>query len=132
MASERPHPVTERPMDAPLLTFDLPALLAQLKREETWANAPRTGLTLLKGQRLRVVLVALHAGATIPSHQTDSPISVQVIEGALTFRTKTQTLTLHPGHLLTLQAGIPHAMEAVEESAFLLTLATATPHPVES
>jgi quercetin dioxygenase-like cupin family protein len=119
-------------MDAPLLTFDLPALLAQLKREETWANAPRTGLTLLKGQRLRVVLVALHAGATIPSHQTDSPISVQVIEGALTFRTEAQTLTLHPGHLLTLQAGIPHAVEAVEESVFLLTLATATPHPVES
>jgi quercetin dioxygenase-like cupin family protein len=132
MASERPHSATERPMDAPLLTFDLPALLAQLKREETWANAPRTGLTLLKGQRLRVVLVALHAGATIPSHHTDSPISVQVIEGALTVRTEAQTLTLHPGHLLTLQAGIPHAVDAVEESAFLLTMATATPHPVES
>ena len=42
-------------------------------------------------------------------------------------------LSLLPiGHLLTLQAGIPHAVEAVEESAFLLTLATATPHPVES
>jgi quercetin dioxygenase-like cupin family protein len=79
-----------------------------------------------------VVLVALHAGATIPSHHTDSPISVQVIEGTLTVRTEAQTLTLHPGHLLTLQAGIPHAVEAVEESAFLLTLATATPHPVES
>jgi hypothetical protein len=69
-------------MDAPLLTFDLPALLAQVKCEGTWARAPRTGLTLLKGHGLRVVLVALHAGTTIPSHQTDSPISVQVIEGA--------------------------------------------------
>jgi len=132
MASERPHPVTERPIDAPLLTFDLPALLAQVKREDTWASAPRTGLTLLKGQRLRVVLVALHAGAEIPSHQTDSPISVQVIEGTLTFRTEAQILTLRAGQLLTLQAGIRHAVEAVEESAFLLTLATETPHPIES
>lgn len=132
MASERPHPVTERPIDAPLLTFDLPALLAQVKREDTWASAPRTGLTLLKGQRLRVVLVALHAGTEIPSHQTDSPISVQVIEGTLTFRTEAQILTLRAGQLLTLQAGIRHAVEAVEESAFLLTLATETPHPIES
>jgi nitric oxide reductase subunit B len=35
MAPERPHSVTEPSMDAPLLTFDLPALLAQLKRENT-------------------------------------------------------------------------------------------------
>ena len=132
MASERPHPVTERPMDAPLLTFDLPALLAQLKREDTWANAARTGLTLLKGQRLRIMLVALHAGTTIPWHQADGPISVQVVEGTLTFRTEAQALTLQPGQLLTLQAGIRHAVEAVEESAFLLTMATETPHSVES
>lgn len=94
MASERLHPIIERPMDAPLLTFDLPAVLVQIRREDTWANAPRTGLTLLKGQRLLVVLVALHAGTTISSHHTDSPISVQVIEGALTFtRTTTSTAT---------------------------------------
>jgi quercetin dioxygenase-like cupin family protein len=132
MASERPHPGTERSVDAPLLTFDLAALLDQVKREDTWANAPRTGITLLKGQRLRVVLVALHAGAEIPSHQTDSPISVQVIEGTLTFRTDAQTLTLRTGQLLTLQAGIRHAVEAVEESAFILTMATEAPHPIES
>jgi quercetin dioxygenase-like cupin family protein len=119
-------------MDAPLLTFDLPAVLAQLKREDTWAHTPRTGITLLKGQRLRVTLVALHAGTTIPSHQADGPITVQVIEGTLMFRTEAQTLRLQAGHLVTLQGGMPHALEAVEESAFLLTLATATPPPVES
>jgi quercetin dioxygenase-like cupin family protein len=114
MASQRPHPVTRRPVDAPLLTFDLPALLARVKREDTWANAPRTGLTLLKGQRLHVVLVALRAGATIPSRQTDSPISLRVVEGQLTFRTETHALTLPLGQLLTLRAGIPHGVDAVE------------------
>ncbi len=69
MASERPHPVTERQVDAPLLTFD--------------------------------------------------------------FRTETHPLTLQPGQLLTLQAGIPHRVGAVEEAAFPLTVATATPHPGE-
>jgi quercetin dioxygenase-like cupin family protein len=132
MASERPHPMTERPMDASLLTFDLPAVLAQLKREDAWARAPRTGITLLKGQQLRVMLVALHAGTTIPSHQAEGPITVQVIEGTLRFHAEADTLTLQAGQMVTLQGGIPHAVEAVEESAFLLTLAASTPHPAES
>ena len=75
MASERPHAIIERPMDAPLLTFDILAVLAQIRREDAWANAPGTGLTLLKGQRSLVVLVALHAGTMISSHHSDSPIS---------------------------------------------------------
>ena len=48
------------------------------------------------------------------------------------FRTETHTLTLQPGQLLTLQAGIPHRVEAGEGVAFLLTVATATPRPGES
>jgi quercetin dioxygenase-like cupin family protein len=131
MTTQRPHPDTERPMDAPLLTFDLPALLAQIKREEAWQKGTRNGMTLIKGQGLRVMLVAVRAGTTIQSHQADSPISLQVIEGVLKFNTDRQTLTLRQGQLLTLQTGIPHAVEAVEESAFVLTLATETPHPVE-
>jgi len=131
MTTQRPHPETERPMDAPLLTFDIPALLAQIKREETWQKGTRNGMTLLKGQGLRVMLVAMRAGTVIQSHQADSPISLQVIEGVLKFSIDRQTLTLRQGQLLTLRTGIPHAVEAVGESAFLLTLATETPHPVE-
>ena len=121
MTAQRPHPITERPLDAPLLTFDLASLLTQIKREAAWH----------KGQGLHVVLVALHAGAVMPSHHADSPISVQVLAGVLTFRTDAQALTLGTGQLLTLQAGILHSVEAVEEAAFLLTLATETAHFVE-
>jgi quercetin dioxygenase-like cupin family protein len=66
----------------------------------------------------------MHAGTTIPSHRADSPISLQVIEGVLKFSADAQTVTLGQGQLLTLHAGMPHVVEAVEESAFLLTVAT--------
>jgi quercetin dioxygenase-like cupin family protein len=132
MTAQRPHPLTERPLDAPLLTFDLASLLTQLKREDPWQQGTRNSMTLLKGQGLRVVLVALHAGAVIPSHRTESSLSLQVIEGVITFRTEVQALMLGKGQLLTLQPGIPHVVEAVEEAAFLLTFATETPPPVES
>jgi quercetin dioxygenase-like cupin family protein len=88
-------------------------------------------MTLRKGQGLRVMFVAMRAGTVIQSHQDDSPISLQVIEVVLKFSTNRQTLTLRQGQLPTLQAGIPHGVEAVGESACLLTLAPETPHPVE-
>lgn len=132
MTAQRPHPTTERPLDAPLLTFDLPALLTQIKGEDTWHKGSRNAMTLCKGQGLRVVLVAMHAGTVIPSHRADSSISLQVIEGVLQCSADTQTLRLGPGQLLTLRAGMPHVVEAVEESVFLLTVATEAQHPAES
>jgi quercetin dioxygenase-like cupin family protein len=132
MTAHRPHPTTERPLDAPLLTFDLPALLTQIKGEDAWHKGSRNAMTLYKGQGLRVVLVAIHAGTVIPSHRADSSISLQVIEGVLTFSADAQTLTLGQGQLLTLHAGIPHGVEAVEESVFLLTVAAEAQHPAES
>ena len=40
MASQRPHPITERPLDAPLLTFDIVPLVAQLKGKKRGTPAP--------------------------------------------------------------------------------------------
>ena len=36
MAPDRPHVTAECPLDAQLLTFEIPALVAQLKAEPTW------------------------------------------------------------------------------------------------
>ena len=132
MTPQRPHPTTERPLDAPLLTFDIPSLMTQIKSEDTWKKGSRNGMTLLKGQGLRVVLVAVRAGTTIPSHRADGPLSLQVVEGTIKFSAASQEVTLGEGQVLTLQAGIPHSVEAIEESAFLLTLATETPSPAEA
>ena len=60
--------LTEYSLDAPLLTFDIPMLLAQLKHENLWRTGKRNAMTLLKDHGLRVVLIVLHAGTAIPSH----------------------------------------------------------------
>jgi quercetin dioxygenase-like cupin family protein len=130
MVSDRPHVTVERALDAPLLSFDIPALLARIKAE-TWRKGTHEAMTLAKSRGLRVVLVAMHVGTVLPSHRADGPISFQVIDGELRFRTDSQSLTLKTGELVTLQAGIHHAIEAVNESAFLLTLSMDTPHPAE-
>jgi len=129
MASQRPHPTTERPLAAPLLTFDVATLVAQLKGEEAWRTGARNAMTLHQGPGLRIVLIAMHANTTIPSHHADGPISVQLLEGSITFRAAAHVVTLHTGQLLTLSAGILHVVEAEEESAFLLTMGSAVASP---
>ncbi len=131
MTLERLTGSPERPLDAPLLTFDIPALLTQMKQESTWQKADRNAITLLKARGVRVVLVALHAGTVIPSHLADGPITVQVLEGQLEFSAESRGVTLAAGQLLTLQPGIAHGLEAKGECAFLLTIASEPAHPVE-
>src|SRR6185295_11540999 len=80
---ERSSETSERSLDRPVMTFDLPAILAGMKHEPTWRTARRNAMTLLKQPIFRIVLIALQAGAEVASHQTDSPVTVQALEGRI-------------------------------------------------
>lgn len=112
-----------RPLDAALQAFDLPPLLEKIKSERDWTEQKRNAMTLHKSPGLKVVLVAMHAGTTIPEHRAGAPFSLLVVEGRVRFTADGRTTTLERGGLLTLHAGVAHSVEAAEESAFLLTLA---------
>jgi quercetin dioxygenase-like cupin family protein len=118
------RPQGSRPLDAPLLVLDLPQALAQIKQEPTWHTSDRNALTLLQSDGMRLVLLALHAGAELKTHTAPGPISVQVLEGHISFQAEGQKAELRPGQLLTLHAGLPHRVVARQESVFLLTLAS--------
>lgn len=130
-STARPHVTKERSLDAAWLSFDLPVMLKQIKAEETWRSSTRNAMTLTKGRGQRIVLIAMHGKTETPLHSTDGQLSLQVIEGSLRVHTNAHIVTLKPGELLALHAEIPHAIEAVRESAFLLTLSTETAHPAE-
>lgn len=125
--SELPHPVAHRrphasPMAEPLMEFDLPAEVDRLRAETTWSTG-QNARTLVKYGDLRVVLTALQAMARMPEHKTEGRISVHVLSGHIHLRAAGRTYSLRPGSLLALDHGIPHDVEALEESAFLLTIA---------
>ncbi len=129
--SDRLHVTEERSLDQPLLSFDVASVLRQVRAEETWRRGTHDAMTLTKSRGLRVVLVAMHSGTVLPWHRTAGPFSLQLLEGELAFRTDTQTVTLHPGELLTVAAEVPHQVTASQDAAFLLTLATEEPHAAE-
>ncbi|MEQ1760684.1 MAG: cupin domain-containing protein [Vicinamibacterales bacterium] len=115
----RPH---TPPTAGPFLEFDLPAEVHRLHAETTWSTG-QNARTLIKYDDLRVVLIALQAKASLPEHKTEGRISIHVLSGHIQVRAAGRTYRLRPGGLLALDRGLPHDVEALEESAFLLTVA---------
>jgi quercetin dioxygenase-like cupin family protein len=123
----RPH---APPMAAPFLEFDLKRELEQLHNEPGWGTG-QNARTLVKYDDFRVVLTALRARARLPGHQTEGRISIQTVVGHIQVRAQGRTFDLPAGSLLALDQGIPHDVEALEESAFLLTIAWPGRHEKE-
>ncbi|HWG58464.1 MAG TPA: hypothetical protein VN661_05405 [Candidatus Acidoferrales bacterium] len=109
-------------LTAPLLTFDLPGEIQQLRSEGRWQSG-HTAKTLAKYPDFRVVLIVLKSGGRLEKHRTEGRISVHTLEGRIRFSTAERAVELAAGQMLTLEHAIPHDVEGMVESAFLLTIA---------
>ena len=118
----RPHP---QPMAAPYLEIDIARELQQLHSEKGWQSG-HSAKTLVKYDGLRIVLIALKVSSTIPEHHAEGQISIQSVVGHIRIRAQGRSFELRPGGLLALDHGVPHDVDAMEESAFLLTIARPT------
>ncbi len=67
--------------------------------------------------------MTLRARAQVPGHQTKGRISIHVVVGHILVRAEGRTFDLQTGALLALDQGLSHNVEAIEDSAFLLTIA---------
>ncbi len=118
------RPEGDRVLSAPLVEMDLQKFIAQIRNESTWAGSDHNSITIYKSDIMRMVLIGMHEGSVIKPHFTSSVISVQVLEGKIRFHTEEKAIELAKGNMVALQPRIPHSVESVEESFFLLTLAT--------
>ena len=124
--SDTPHEPHRRPhspsMADPFMEFDLSAEVHRLQGETRWSTG-QNARTLVKYDDLRVVLMALKTRERVPAHKTDGRVSIQVLSGHIQVKAHGRTFSLRGGGLLALDRGTPHDVEAVEESAFVLTIA---------
>ena len=107
-----------------LVTINLLRFVEQIRKERPWKENSRNAITVFKTGTMRIVLIALHKGVEMMKHATEGPISVQVLEGKMLFKTEEQSVELGKGQMLALHEGISHSLMAKEETVFLLTLAT--------
>lgn len=109
--------------------FDLATLDQELRREEAYVREGHTARTLVREQDLRVVLIVMQAGSRIAEHIVNETVSIQTLIGSLRLQLprlarqrEDRIVELPIGRLLVLERGLEHDVEAVGDSAFLLSV----------
>lgn len=118
---ETPRQLAHHASDS-LIAIDLVEELEAIRRGDAYSTGDHAAHTVSKQSGIRVVLIALKSGGRMNEHHADAPITVHGLQGAVNFTVGDQILRLTPGLLLSVAAGMLHSVEAIEESAFLLTI----------
>lgn len=112
----------ERTLKAPLLSFSISGELEKLLEEPGWLNGDRNAVTLQKNNKLRVVLISLRKGAALLEHKVEGPITLFVLSGNINFIVGENKANIKANGLVVLEKTIPHDVEALEDSTFILTI----------
>lgn len=129
--ANRPHPESERPLHGPLQSFDLNEEVARLREEnEQRQGGRRNAITLRKGEGLSVVLLVMSAGDKLDEHAAPGPIAVEVREGRIRFTAEEETVEVERETVLTCDAGVRHAVEALDDAVCVVTIASGKGSPV--
>ncbi len=117
-ATPRPNTVTT----GPLLDFNLKQEIDKLHAEDAW-QAGKNSKTLVKYPDYRIVLIVMHKSARMTEDHAAGRISVQTLSGRIKMHVSEAEIDMPAGALIALDRAVSHDVEALEESAFLVTIA---------
>ncbi len=109
-------------VSAPVTILRLHQEAETLRGEPAWQQGDRNARTFAKEGDLRVVLVTMKSGAILKEHQAPGTAVVQALTGHILLHVSGESVNLQAGELVILEAGLPHDVEAMEESAFTITM----------
>ena len=116
-------------LDQPMMAFAIAEEISKIKADQRSSNQGKRSAVLAKNEHLRIVLAVLAKGEALQEHETEGQITVTVVQGAIRFDALNERVTLSAGGLLTLRPGIRHSVEALEDSAFVITVCAPTKTP---
>ena len=117
------HEMIGDTLGTPILQCGLLQEIESLHKEDAWLQSTGpSSKTLVKHPDLRIVLIAMRKNMRMSEHQATATISVQTLAGHIRLTLPDRTADLPMGQLLVLDQGVRHDVEAVEDSAFLLTM----------
>jgi len=78
--------------------------------------------TLVRDEHIEVLRMVLPAGRRTPEHQAAGPLTIQCLAGRVRLEAHGRSATLEVGSLVFLRDAEAHVVEALTDSALLLTL----------
>ncbi len=126
-----PVPAKEGTPANELASFDLSREIADSEQKKPWPSG-LYAKTLYKNADFRVVLITMEPGAHMKEHHTDGSISIHVLKGSVRVNAQGQEHKLSTAGLFTLAPSIKHDVEALDDSAFLLTISWPTSEKLRS
>ena len=112
----------DRDVSGAAVTFAIVDEIKRLRQEPEWISGDRNSVTVVKTSNLSVVLTAIKKGAKLCGHQVEGPITVQVVSGTIQFSVAGELRTLGAGTVIALDNDVPHDIEALDDSEFMLTI----------
>jgi quercetin dioxygenase-like cupin family protein len=103
--------------------FTLDDARRHVTSEPQWQKNDRASMSIVKNDDLTVSLLMLKPSAHLHEHTARKAVSVQVLSGRIRFSAAGADHEIGPGMMAMVEGGVPHAVEALEESAVLLTAA---------
>jgi quercetin dioxygenase-like cupin family protein len=107
-----------------VLTFDLAEEADALRSEDGWRHTGHSAKTLAKHQDMTIVLIAMKQHTRMKEHQAGGAVSIHVLAGHVRLHVGTKTVDVPMGNLLALDRALPHDVEALDDSAFVLSVCT--------
>jgi quercetin dioxygenase-like cupin family protein len=102
--------------------FSLPEALAELRSESHPARNGHRQITLFHRDHVTHVAFWFERGGHLDQHAAAGLVTIHVLEGEISVTADGVTHHMRPGHVLILDANVPHDVRAVEPSAMLLTV----------
>ncbi len=125
MSSPR-SPLTRLPeLASDAIRRNIDSELEKLAKNPFWQrDTGRSSETIVKHDQLRIVLVRMKPGSYVSHHHAEGPISIYLMQGKVRVHLPGDRMEdLNPGDLLALERALEHDVEALEASAFMLTIA---------
>ena len=106
----------------PVLLLRLNDEISGILAETPWQQTGRNARTLAKYASFRIVLTALKQGSALEEHRAKGCLSIQMLEGRVRVTAGGEVLELSRGDLVALDHAVPHAVQALEDCIFLITM----------
>jgi quercetin dioxygenase-like cupin family protein len=86
------------------------------------ARHGRSARTLVKEGPLRLTIIGIAPGGDLPTHSTEGPVTVHMLEGEVLFEALGRAYPLNTGDVLVLAPGVEHSARSATGGLFLLTV----------